>query len=45
MFVQLVTVLGVAVEIMGVQHEFVLPTLKPFVHQLKTLPLGSKVGR
>jgi hypothetical protein len=31
MFVQLVTVLGVPVEIMGVQHEFVLPTLQPFV--------------
>jgi hypothetical protein len=31
MFVQLMTVLGVAREIMRIQHEFVLPTLKPFV--------------
>jgi hypothetical protein len=31
MFVQLATVFGVAGEIMGVQYEFVLPTLKPFM--------------
>jgi hypothetical protein len=31
MFVQLVTLLGVPVERMGVLHEFVLPTQQPFV--------------
>jgi hypothetical protein len=31
MFAQLVTVLGVPVKIMGVEYEFALPTLKPFV--------------
>jgi hypothetical protein len=31
MFVQLVTVLGVAVEIMRLQHEFVLPPLQACV--------------
>jgi hypothetical protein len=31
MFVQSMTVLSVAKEIMRSQHEFILPTLKPFV--------------
>jgi hypothetical protein len=31
MFIQLVTMFDVPVEIMGVQHEFVLPTLQPLV--------------